>query len=39
MDYPNGSSDSDDVNLAHEKVHQFLRTTLYEVPDGDPADG
>lgn len=39
MDYPDSSTDSDDIQTAHEKVHQFLRATLYEVPDGDPADG
>ncbi|XP_034232342.1 putative serine protease K12H4.7 [Thrips palmi] len=39
MDYPDDTSDSDEIKAAHEMVHQFLRTTLYEVPDGQPADG
>ncbi|KAJ1523373.1 hypothetical protein ONE63_001240 [Megalurothrips usitatus] len=39
MNYPDPDSDSASIIAVHDKVHKFLRSALYEVPSGGPADG
>ncbi|XP_052130437.1 putative serine protease K12H4.7 isoform X1 [Frankliniella occidentalis] len=38
MNAPNAMYDTVDITSAHDKIHAFIRSALYEDPNGDPAD-